>query len=77
MPLSGILGGFETLQKHFFFSLFEIFGAKEQKEKIGKNRKKSEIIEKSRKNRNFDGDIYRSPPKTDISAEISEILFPA
>ena len=27
-----ILGGFETLQKHFF----EIFGVKEQKEKTGK-----------------------------------------
>ena len=46
-------------QEAFFFRLFEIFGVKEQKEKIGKNqnfgekigkcRKKSEIIGKSRK----------------------------
>ena len=59
------------------FRLFEIFGAKEQKEKTGKNqnfgekiekcRKLSEIIGKSRKNQNFGGDIYRSPLKTDIS----------
>ena len=32
-----------------------------------KNRKKSEKVGKSRKNQNFGGDIYRSPPKTDIS----------
>ena len=36
MPLSSILGGFETLQKH----LFEIFGVKEQKEKTGKKKMK-------------------------------------
>ena len=41
MPLPGILGGFETLQKHFF----EIFGVKEQEEKIGK---KNENIGKNR-----------------------------
>ena len=55
MPLPDILGGFETLKKHFF----EIFGAKEQKEKTGKSRKKSGkigIIDIS-------VDIsYRSPP---------------
>ena len=59
MPLPSILGGFETLHKHFF----EIIGAKEQKEKTGKYRK-----------RNFGGDILSI--STDISAEISEILFP-
>ena len=60
-------------QETFFF---KIFGAKEQKEKTGKNQNLGEIIGKSRKNRNFGGDIYRSPPKTDISVEILKILFP-
>ena len=36
VPLPSILGGFETLQKHFF----EIFGAIEQKEKVGEISKK-------------------------------------
>ena len=66
MSLSGILGGFKTLQKHFF----EIFGTKKQKEK------KNEKIEKNRKNEISVEISYRSPPITDISAEISEILFP-
>ena len=61
MPLPNILGGFETLQKHFF----EIFGVKEQKEKTGKNREIEISVEI----------FYRSPPKTEISAEISEIFF--
>ena len=43
MSFSGILGGFETHQKQFF----EIFEAKEQKEKIVK---KSEIFGKNRTN---------------------------
>ena len=42
MPFPGILGGFETHKKQFF----EIFEAKEQKEKTVKNRKKSKIIGK-------------------------------
>ena len=47
MSFLGILGGFETHQKQFF----EIFEAKEQKEKTVKNRKISVEIS------------YRSPPK--------------
>ena len=96
MPLPGILGGFESRQKHFF----EIFGVKVQKEETGKYRKKSENfgeisekvgkfrgnIGKCRKNRensekrNFGGDILSiftdNRYFADISAEISEILFP-
>ena len=63
VPLPGILGGFETLQKHFF----EIFGVKEQKKTFGKYRKKLENVGKNREklekmgkksgNRNFGGDI--------------------
>ena len=68
MPLSTILGGFETHQKHFF----EIFGAKEQKEKIGNFGEKSE-------KRNFGGDILSISTDNrnfaDISVEISKILF--
>ena len=61
----------------FFLDFLRFLEPKNKRKKQEKNRKKSEIIGKSRKNRNFGGDIYRSPPKTDISAEISEILFPA
>ena len=60
MPFPGILCGFETHQKQFF----EIFEAKEQKEKTvksrkisGKNRTKEISVEIS----------YRSPPIFDIS----------
>ena len=60
MPLPGILDGFETLQKYFF----EIFGVKEQKEKIGK---KNENIGKNRKIEISVEIFYRSPPKTEIS----------
>ena len=79
MPFPSILGGFETHQKQFF----EIFEAKEQKEKTvknwkisGKYRKKSEIIGKNRTKEISVEISYRSPPISDISAEISEILFP-
>ena len=75
MPFPSILGGFETNQKQFF----EIFEAKEQKGKTVKNwkyRKKSEIIEKNRTKEISVEISYRSPPISDISAEISEILFP-
>ena len=89
MPFLAILGGFETHQKQFF----EIFEAKEQKEKTVKNRKywkKSEnfgeisekvgkLSEKIGKNRTKEISVeisFRSPPISDISAEISEILFP-
>ena len=58
MPLPSILGGFETLKKHFF----EIFGVKEQKEKTGKNRKFRENIGKNRKNEISVEISYRSPP---------------
>ena len=64
MSLPGILGGFETLKKHFF----EIFGVKEQKEKTGKYRKMSEKIGKSK---------FRWRYFTEISAKISEFFFPA
>ena len=64
--------------KHFC----EIFGAKEQKEKSKisrKCRKKSKNlgknIGKNRKNEILVEISYQSPPITDISAEISEILF--
>ena len=66
-------------------AIFEIFEAKEQKEKTVKYRKKSEIIGKYRKlsekigkNRTKEISVeisFRSPPNSDISAEISEILF--
>ena len=66
MLLSGILGGFETLKKHFF----EIFGVKEQKEKTGKKMKISgKMLEKIRKNRKIKISVeifYRSPLKTKI-----------
>ena len=78
MQFSGILGGFETHKKQFF----EIFEAKEQKEKTvkyrkisGKYRKKSEIIGKNRTKEISVEISYRSPPISDISVEISEILF--
>ena len=51
---------------------FEIFGAKKQKEKTGKNRK---LREKSEK-RNFGGDILSISTGNQNFAEISEILFP-
>ena len=70
MPFPGILGGFETHQKQFF----EIFEAKEQKEKTvknrkisGKYRKKSEIIGKYRK---LSEKIGKNRTK-EISVEIS------
>ena len=82
MPFPGILDGFETHQKQFF----EIFEAKEQKEKTVKNRKFRGNIGKSRKlsekigkNRTKEISVeisFRSPSISDISAEISEILFP-
>ena len=80
MPFSSILGRFETKQKQFF----EIFEAKKQKEKtvkfrgnIGKSRKLSKKIGKNRTKEISVEISYRSPPIADISAEISEILFPA
>ena len=67
MPILGILGGFETLKKHFF----EIFGVKEQKEKKGKKMKISgKMSENVRKNREIEISVeifYRSPSKTEIS----------
>ena len=63
----------------FFLDFLRFLEPNNKRKKQGKIKisgKKSEITEKSRKNRNFDEDIYRSPPKTDISTEISEILFP-
>ena len=70
MPFLGIFGGFETHQKQFF----EIFEAKEQKEKTVKNRKK---IGKNRTKEISVEISFRSPPISDILVEISEILFPA
>ena len=72
MPFQSILGGFKTHQKQFF----EIFEAKEQKEKTVKYRKKSKIIGKNRTKEISVEISYRSPPISDISTEISEILFP-
>ena len=64
-------------------NFFEIFEVKEQKEKTVKNQKKSanfgeksEIIGKNRTKEISVEISYRSPPISDISAEISEILFP-
>ena len=80
MPFSGILGGFETHHKQFF----EIFEAKEQKEKTMKSRKLSRNIGKNREKSdkgNFGGDILSISTDfryfADILVEISEILFPA
>ena len=74
MPFPGILGGFETHQKQFF----EIFEAKEQKEKTMKNRKISGKL--SGNIGNFNGDILSISTDfryfVDISVEISKILFP-
>ena len=80
MPFLAILGGFESHQKQFF----EIFEAKEQKKKTVKSRKISgkyrKLSKKIGKNRTKEISVeisFRSPPISDISAEISEILFPA
>ena len=54
MPLSGILGGFESREKHFFLRFLELKNKRKKQGKIRKYRKKNrEISEK----RNFDGDI--------------------
>ena len=63
MPFSGILGGFETHHKQFF----EIFEAKEQKEKTMKSRKLSGKIGKNRTKEISVEISYRSPPIFDIS----------
>ena len=89
MPFPGILGGFETHQKQFF-EIFETKEQKEKTVKnrkfrgnIGKSRKLSGNIGKNRQKSdkgNFDGDILSISTDfryfADISAEISEILFP-
>ena len=89
MPFPAILGGFETHQKQFF-EIFEAKEQMEKTVKnrkiSGKYRKKSEIIGKYRKLSEKIGKIrtkeisveisFRSPPISDILAEISEILFP-
>ena len=59
MPLSGILGGFETLQKQFFLDFLRFLEPKnkmkkrgkikisgKKSENVGNYQKKSEIIEK-------------------------------
>ena len=62
MPLPGILDEFETLQNHFL-------ELKNKRKKQGKKMKNREI--------EISMEIfYRSPPKTEISTEISEIFFP-
>ena len=61
MPLLGILGGFESLKKHFFFPDFWSQGTKGNFGKISeiwpKISKKSKKVGKNRYNRNFGGDI--------------------
>ena len=73
MPFSNILGGFETHQKQFF----EIFEAKEQKEKTVKNRKYRKISGKYRKKSEIIGKYRKLSEKIgknrtkEISVEIS------
>ena len=65
MPLPGILGGFETLKKHFFFRFLELKN-KRKKMKISKNIGKNREIE-------ILVEIFDQSP---LKTEISEIFFP-
>ena len=82
MPLPGILGGFETRQKHFF----HIFGAREKIRKFffqeksgkidfffGKNRDLSEIIGIFPKNRRFFVEIFLNDFSMDFSSPLQPI----
>ena len=83
MPLPGILGGFETRQKHFFFTFLE---PGKKSGKIGFFfRKKSGFIGIYPKNRRFFAKIFSNdffhgfffslPPTTEKSVEISDFFF--
>ena len=63
MPLPGILGGFETRQKHFFFTFLE----------LGKNRDLSEIIGIFPKNRRFFAEIFLNDFSMDFSSPLQPI----
>ena len=76
-------GWFRILSEAFFFFRF-LEPRKKQgnfAENVGKSQKKSGKVEKNRYNQNFGGDILSISTDNrnlaDISAEISEILFPA
>ena len=82
MLLPGILGGFETRQKHFF----HIFGARKKNQKIffpgkigknrfffGKNRDLSEIIGIFLKNRPFFAEIFLNDFSMDFSSPLQPI----
>ena len=75
MPLPGILGGFETRQKHFFSHFWS--QEKNQKNffpgKIGKNRDLSEIIGIFPKNRRFFAEIFLNDFSMDFSSPLQSI----
>ena len=75
MPLPGILGGFETRQKHFFSHFWS--QEKNQKiffpEKIGFFREKSEIIGIFPKNRRFFAEIFLNDFSMDFSSPLQPI----